>query len=222
MNKLNNFELGKLTFLEFTDVSKFKYKKATYRCFCGKEFVTTVASVNNKHTRSCGCYRKAKRTADNITHGESYTKLYKSWKGMKNRCNNPNATHYEYYGGKGIKVCKKWSNDFLTFKQWALNNEYNEKLSLDRINSKNNYSPKNCRWVNSKTQAVNQKDRKKSTNMPQGVSEIKGPKGTKYKVQICINYKIMQLGRFDSIKEASKIYQNAKKERDFKYLTNQL
>ena len=41
-------------------------------------------------------------------------KLYRVWGGMLSRCNNPNHPLYKNYGGRGIKVCDEWKNDFTT------------------------------------------------------------------------------------------------------------
>lgn len=46
------------------------------------------------------------------THGMSNTRLYGVWRGIKDRCNNPNIEHFDRYGGRGIKVCDEWNNSF--------------------------------------------------------------------------------------------------------------
>jgi hypothetical protein len=77
-----------------------------------------------------------------------YSKLRMVWIDMKRRCDNPNRIAYKDYGGRGIKVCEEWDNDYMLFKEWALNNGYSEKLLLDRINNDGNYEPSNCKFVN--------------------------------------------------------------------------
>lgn len=42
--------------------------------------------------------------------------------------------------------------------KWALENGYNENLSIDRINVNGNYEPDNCRWVNAEIQANNKRN----------------------------------------------------------------
>jgi len=66
---------------------------------------------------------------------------------MKQRCYNSNDPAYSSYGGKGVKVCDEWRNDFVTFKDWALVNGYKEKLVLHRINPDDDYRPGNCKFV---------------------------------------------------------------------------
>jgi len=77
---------------------------------------------------------------------------YRSWVSMRSRCQNPSAPGYkEWYGGKGIKVCKRW-NDFVNF--LADMGVRPAGHTLDRINSKGNYTPKNCRWATPKVQSM--------------------------------------------------------------------
>lgn len=83
--------------------------------------------------------------------------LYNSWSGMKQRCLNPNNPKYARYGGRGIKICKKWL-DINIFYEWAIKNGWEKGMSIDRINNDGDYCPKNCRWV-----SVSENSRKKHT-----------------------------------------------------------
>jgi hypothetical protein len=87
--------------------------------------------------------------------GYKGTKIHNSWRGMRERCNNPNHKHYKHYGGRGIKVCEEWNNSFHSFLFWSNNNGYAEGLSIDRKDNDGNYEPDNCRWANAKTQNRN-------------------------------------------------------------------
>lgn len=137
-----------------------KDRKATWecRCFCGKIFVAVGKDIRNRSTKSCGCL-KTKVIRDvglkRKTHGETKSRLYNIWRGMKKRCYIPGDTSYKYYGAKGIKVCKEWLGSYESFRDWALKNGYKEHLTLDRIESDKDYTPDNCRWADWKTQERN-------------------------------------------------------------------
>ena len=97
-------------------------------------------------------------------HGESYheTRLHHIWVNMRYRCNNPNCSHYNRYGGRGIKVCDEWlgKDGAKNFAEWAYANGFDEnkhqkEQSIDRIDVNGNYEPKNCRFTNAKVQANN-------------------------------------------------------------------
>lgn len=69
------------------------------------------------------------------------------FRGMKQRCYNPNEKSYKWYGAKGIKICDEWLKNPLSFEEWALSNGYQDDLTIDRIDSTRYYCPDNCRWV---------------------------------------------------------------------------
>ena len=74
---------------------------------------------------------------------------------MKSRCYNCNVSSYKNYGARGIRICDEWLNDFINFYEWSVNNGYNDKLTLDRIDVNGNYEPSNCRWSTNKAQCNN-------------------------------------------------------------------
>lgn len=76
--------------------------------------------------------------------GDKPSSTYISWRNMRWRCGNPKASNYHKYGGKGIRVCKRWAS-FIAF--LADMGERPEGMTLDRINSKKNYTKANCRWA---------------------------------------------------------------------------
>lgn len=92
-----------------------------------------------RKAKSCGCNQNL------IDHGETNTRLYKIWKGIKQRCLNSKCNIYKNYGGRGITICEEWL-EFTPFRDWALNNGYAKNLTIDRKDNDGNYEPNNCQW----------------------------------------------------------------------------
>lgn len=89
-------------------------------------------------------------------------RLKSIWKAMNQRCYRESHVEYKHYGGMGIKVCEEWSDGFLKFEQWAIENGYDENsdrasCTLDRIDPFGDYAPDNCRWSDMSTQNANRK-----------------------------------------------------------------
>lgn len=90
--------------------------------------------------------------------------LYTTWLTMKDRCNNPRNRHFHNYGGRGIKVCDRWSkNGGSGF--WAFVEDMGARpdgYTLDRINNNMGYSPDNCRWASKIEQNLNKRTNRKT------------------------------------------------------------
>lgn len=99
-------------------------------------------------------------------HGNSWingraTPEYSAWSSMKFRCQNPRATNYDDYGGRGIRVCDRWLNSFDNFLA-DMGPRPSREYSLDRINNSGNYEPSNCRWA---TMARQQRNKRSNHNV---------------------------------------------------------
>jgi hypothetical protein len=90
-----------------------------------------------------------------VKHGMAHTKIYRVYCRMKQRCYDQNVKEYKHYGGRGIKVCAEWLDDFMEFYKWATENGYKEGLTIDRKDVNGNYEPNNCMWVDRKAQNNN-------------------------------------------------------------------
>lgn len=99
---------------------------------------------------------------------KSNTRTYHIWENMKQRCNNPKANGYSYYGGRGIALCKRWHSfdNFLADMGEVPMGDY----SIDRIYTNGNYTPENCRWSDRRAQSINTRKRKDNTSGETGVS----------------------------------------------------
>ena len=91
-------------------------------------------------------------------NGLAKTRINNIYHNMKNRCNNSKNYRYKNYGGRGIRVCDEWQNNFLSFYEWSVKNGYNDNLTLDRIDVNGNYEPNNCRWISLEEQFYNKTD----------------------------------------------------------------
>ena len=152
---------GKLTVLGYSHSNRYAYWKC--KCECGKETTVRSSHLLLGAVKTCGCswQENGKKTIihaqkANIVHGESKTRLHVIWTNIIQRCENEDSTGYKNYGGRGVRVFSEW-HDFTVFREWAVKNGYNDKLSIDRIDVNGDYEPSNCRWVTIEIQANNKR-----------------------------------------------------------------
>ena len=127
------------------------------KCDCGKEVVVGGMNLRSGNTKSCGCLQRESVIKSKTTHGLSGTTEHNSWAGMIQRCRDKNHFAYKYYGGRGIKVCKRWQKSFQNFID-DMGSKPSAKHTLERIDGNKNYSKENCRWATMAEQNLNKKD----------------------------------------------------------------
>lgn len=158
---LTDQTFGRLTVIEEASPRVYKNGRKIYmwkcECECGNVCTVATADLRSGHTTSCGCYRRERQSECNSTHGLSKSRLYNIYRDMVRRCNDPKSDHYKWYGNKGIKICEQWSGDdgIHEFVKWALQNGYEDNLTIDRIDGNKGYEPSNCRWATKKQQSNN-------------------------------------------------------------------
>lgn len=127
-------------------------KKILCRCLCEKqtERYLHLNRLRSGRTLSCGCKPKI-----GTQNNQSRTKSYAAWRSMIERCFNKKHKSYSYYGGRGIRVCDRWLENYSNFLLDM--GEPDKNMTLDRIDCDGNYEPNNCRWVTWKVQQNNRR-----------------------------------------------------------------
>lgn len=165
---LEGLEFGRWTVLAYVG----RWHNQHYwrcRCTCSRVRVVYGGRLVGKRSESCGCWRRERLATLRTRHGESgqrdgkggktgTTVAYRAWTKMHDRCGNANGPDWLDYGGRGIKVCRRWAKfeNFL-----ADMGRCPAGLSLDREDTHGNYSPGNCRWATAKTQSRNRRNVRK-------------------------------------------------------------
>jgi hypothetical protein len=114
-------------------------------CSCGNRQTITGRQLRAK--TPCVVCAKTK-------HDMTKSHEYKAWGNMIQRCTNSHRDNYQYYGGRGIKVCDRWLKFDAFFEDMG---ECPKGLTLDRVDNMGDYCKENCRWTTWKEQAKNRR-----------------------------------------------------------------
>lgn len=139
-------------------------------CDCSTVVVIRQGNLTSGNSKSCGCLDREKARDNLLPHIKIIHKhtvrtegqpprspTYISWQSMKSRCYAPKTHGFHNWGGKGIKICDEWKNDFTAFLRDM--GERPEGTTLDRLDANGDYTQQNCRWATSKEQAHDRKGR---------------------------------------------------------------
>lgn len=202
---LTGQRFGRLTAIEYVGKNENNLAMWKCKCDCGNEIIANGKTLRNGGRRSCGCLL--------AKHGLSHDKVYKVLINIKSRCANENNPTYKYYGLRGIGICEEWADKehgYENFVKWALENGYEDGLTIDRIDVNKGYEPSNCRWVDRSVQGFN----RRITPSKLGVRGVRfDNRYNSYSASIMKNQKYIYLGSFKTIEDAIK----ARKEAEMQY-----
>lgn len=205
-----------------------KFGTAKIRQIIERPTSCTIPGCGKKHYCQGYCkmhYERWYRGTEDIEHVvygliSEYREEYNVWLGMKQRCYYQGHTGYENYGGRGIKVCDRWTEKPYGFKNFLDDmgprpkGEYPSgfaRYSIDRIDVNGDYCPENCRWVTRYVQAANTRAGSKGDSEKIGVWQVHAKYGDYWVATIGVDGKqIIKWAKTE--KEAIKIREELEKE----------
>lgn len=157
-------QFGSLIAVELSHIGANRLAYWKYLCKCGNPHIARANTVSHQakmkqdpELPSCGCVELARKTVHGFRKAKDTHPAYKAYRGMMNRCYNPNTPGYQWYGSLGVTVCDEWKGNPAAFVDWAIQHGWAPGLHIDKdILCKSLgifphvYSPKTCQWVTPK------------------------------------------------------------------------
>lgn len=153
---------GRLRALRVLSLRKNKKIVWRCRCSCGNLIGARGGDLTSGKIKSCQCLKREttiKRNKEHppIQHGMTRSSEYATWKAMRDRCKNRRNRYWKDYGGRGIRVCKRWERSFLAFLTDM--GPRPAGLTLERKDNDGSYTPRNCTWATRSQQNRNRRRR---------------------------------------------------------------
>ena len=139
-------------------------------CTCGNTKIVKDGALLRGETRSCRCLQSELSSKRFLKHGATqggWSRTYRSWQSIFQRCDNPKHPDFDYYGGRGITVCARWRESFENFRTDM--GERPEGMTLDRRDNSKGYGPDNCRWATRTQQSRNSRQTKLEEHEPEQI-----------------------------------------------------
>jgi hypothetical protein len=149
-------------FNHLTVIGKSEHKGAKWKkywdclCVCGTVKPITTYAITHQRNKSCGCRKGEGNIGIKSLSGLNKSE-FNSWWSMKNRCYDPNHKNYKHYGGRGIRVCEEWNENFSAFLN-DMGKKPTSNHTIERVEIDKGYYKENCKWATKMEQARNKRN----------------------------------------------------------------
>lgn len=230
LKDLTNQRFGRLVVIKrvedcvSTNCSNRKYVRWLCRCDCGNEIVAFGTNLKSGKTKSCGCISKELVSKRRKKYNK-YNLLNEYGIGYASNTNKPfyfdledykKIKDYCWYEDKSGYILTNINNgtikSVISLHRFVMGCTHGDGLYVDHINhDKLNCRKYNLRIVTNQQNSMNACKRYDNTSGVTGVTFVKNR--NKWNAQIMFNYKMINLGYFDTFEEAVK----TRKEAEEKY-----